>query len=88
MASFDEDDTPLDEYNPPVTKSTKALEQQKLQALWNTRLDNQDRIRTTNHICCLFILHASEDLHYISLRNEDTYYKMVSPLELLAHFAK
>ena len=27
-------------------------------------------------------------MHYISLRNEDTYYEMVSPLELLAHFAE
>ena len=27
-------------------------------------------------------------MHYISLHYEDTYYKIVSPLELLAHFAK
>ena len=63
-------------------------EQLKLQALWNTRLDNQYRIRTTKHGCCLFILHAFEEMHYISLHDEDTYYKMVSPLELLVHFAK
>ena len=63
-------------------------EQQKLQALWNTRLDNQDHIRTTKHGCRLFILHAFEEVHYISLRNMDTYYKRVSPLEIPAHFAK
>ena len=63
-------------------------EQRNLQALWNTRLDNQDLICTTKNGCLLFILHAFEELHYISLCDEDTYYKMVSPLELLAHFAK
>ena len=62
-------------------------EQQKLQALWNTRFDNQYLIRTTKHGCCLFILNAFEEVHYISLRDEDTYYEMVSPLELLAHLA-
>ena len=71
-----------------VTRETKAWEQQKLQALWNNHLDNQDHIRTTNHGCRLFILHAFEEVHYISLRNEDTYYKMVSLLELLAHIAE
>ena len=40
------------------------------------------------HGCRLFILHAFEEVHYISLRDEDTYYEMVSLLELLAHFAK
>ena len=59
-----------------------------LQALWNTRLDNQDRILTTKHKYRIFILHAFEEVHYISLRDEDTYYKMVSTLELLAHFAE
>ena len=86
--SFDEDGTPLNEYNPLVTRETKAWEQRKLQAFWNTRLDNQYRIRNTNHGCRLFILHAFEEVHYISLRDKDTYYKIVSPLDLLAHFAK
>ena len=86
--SFNEDDTPLDEYDPSVTRETEKWEQRNLQALCNTRLDNQDRIRTTEHRCCIFILHAFEEVHYISLRDEDTYYEMVSPLELLAHFAK
>ena len=40
------------------------------------------------HGCRLFILHAFEEVHYISLRYKDTYYKIVSPLELLAHFSK
>ena len=70
---FDEDDAPLDKYNPVVTKYTKAWEQQKLQALWKNRLENQDCIRTTKHGCRLFILHTFEEVHYISLRNEDTY---------------
>ena len=87
-ASFDEDDTPLDEYNPLVTRETKAWEQRKLQALWKNHLDNQDRTHTTKHGCCLFILNAFEEVHYISLRDEDTYYKMVSPLKLLAHFSE
>ena len=85
---FDEDDTPLNEYDPSVTRETEAWEQQKLQALCNTRLENQYRIRTMNHRCRLFILHAFEEVHYISLRDKDTYYEMVSPLELLTHFAK
>ena len=83
-ASFDEDDTPLDEYDPAVTRDTKSWEQQKLQALWNTCLDNQDRIHTTKHGCWFFILYAFEEVHYISLRDEDTYYRMVYPLKLLA----
>ena len=87
-ASFDEENTPLDEYDPAVTKESEALEQQKLQALWNTCLNNQDRIRTTNHLCRLFVFHAFKEVHYISLRDKDTYYKMVSPLELLAHFSE
>ena len=86
--SFDEDDTPLDEYDPLVTRETDAWEQRKLQALWNTRLNNQDRIHTTKHGCRIFILHAFEDVHYISLHDKDTYYEMVSPLEILAHFAE
>ena len=40
------------------------------------------------HGCRIFILHAFEEVNYISLRDEDTYYKMVSPLELLAHFSE
>ena len=86
--SFDEDGTPLDEYNPSVTRETKAWEQRKLQALWNIRLNNQDRISTTKHGCRLFILHAFDEVHYISLRDEDTYHKMVSLIEFLAHFSK
>ena len=27
-------------------------------------------------------------MQYISLRDEDTYYEMVSPLDLLAHFSE
>ena len=87
-ALFDDDDTPLYKYDPAVTKETKAWEQRKLQALWNTHLDNQVHIRTTKHGCRLFILHTFEEVHYIYLRDKDTYYKMVSPLELLTHFAK
>ena len=85
---FDEDNIPLDEYDPSVTRDTNAWEKQKLQALCNPRLNNQDRIRTTKHGCRIFILHAFKEVHCISLRDEDTYYEMVSPLELLAHFAK
>ena len=86
--SFDEDNTPLDEYDPLVPRETEAWEQQNLQALGNNFLNNQYRIRTTKHRCRLFILHAFKEVHYISLHYEDTYYEMVSPLELLAHFAK
>ena len=71
--SFDKDDTPLDEYDPSVTRDTKSWEQRKLQAIWNNRLDNQYRILTTKHGCRIFILHAFEKVHYISLRDEDTY---------------
>ena len=46
---FDKYNTSLDEYNPLVTRQTEAWDQLKLQAIWNTRLDNQDRIRTTKH---------------------------------------
>ena len=88
IASFDKDDAPLEKYDPLVTRETESWEQQKLQALWKTSLDNQDRIRTTKHGCRLFILHAFEEVHYISLLNEDTYYKMASPLEVLAHFSE
>ena len=73
MALFDEDYAPLDRYNPVITNATEAWEQQKLQALLNTRLENQDRIRTTKQGCCLFILHTFKEVHYISLRDEDTY---------------
>ena len=69
-------------------RETDTWEQQKLQALWNNRLENQDRIRTTKHGCRLFILHAFKEVYYISLRDEDTYYEMVSHLELLTHFDK
>ena len=88
MILFDKDDTPLDEYDLLVTQETKAREKRNLQALWNTCLDNQERIQTTKHGCRLFILHAFKEVHYISLCNKDTYYKMVSPLEILAHFAE
>ena len=87
-ALFGEDNTPLDKYYPSVIRETKTWDQRKLQALWNTCHNNQDCIRTTKNGCRLFILHAFEWVHYISLRDEDTYYKIVSPLELLAHFAK
>ena len=36
----------------------------------------------------LFILHAFEELNYISLHDEDNYYEKVCPLELLAHFSE
>ena len=36
----------------------------------------------------MFTLHAFEKVHGIYLHNEDTYYKLVSPLELLDHFAE
>ena len=88
MASLDEDNNPLNEYDPDVTRYTEAWEHQKLQALWNIRLDNQDRIRTTKHGCRLFTPHTFKEVHCIYLRDEETYYGMVSPLELLAHFAK
>ena len=65
MALFVEDYAPLDRYDPVITKDTKAWEQQKIQALLNTRLKNHDRICTTKHGCCLFILHAFEEVHYI-----------------------
>ena len=78
--SFDKDDIHLKEYDPSFTQETEAWEQRKLRALWNTRLDNQYRIRTTKH--------AFEKVLYISLRNEDTYYEMVSLLELLSYFAE
>ena len=42
--SFDKDNTLLGEYNPLVTRDTEAWDQQKLQALWNTHLENQDPI--------------------------------------------
>ena len=87
-ASFDKDGTPLDKYDPSLTRETEAWEQRNLHALWNTHLDNQDPIRTTKHGYHLFILHAFEGVHYISPSDKDTYYEMVSPLELLAHFSK
>ena len=80
--------TPLNEYDPLVTQDTEAWEQRKLQALWNTLLNNQDCIRTTKHGCHLLILHAFEEVHFISFRDEDTYYEIVSPLELLTHFSE
>ena len=67
---------------------TDTWEQHKKQSLWSTRLSNQDQIRTTKHGCRQFILHTFEEVHYVNLRDDDTYYKMVTPLELLAHFAK
>ena len=87
MASFGEDNTPLDEYNPEVTRDAEEWEQRQVQTLWITHLDNQYRICTTKHGFRIFILHAFEEVHYISLRDEDTYYKMVSQLRLLAHFS-
>ena len=42
--SSDKDNTPFNEYNPSATRDTEAWEQQNLQVLWNTRLENQDRI--------------------------------------------
>ena len=86
--SFEEYDTPLNEYDLSVAQDTEAWEQQKLQALWNTRFENQYRIQTMKHGCRLFVLHASEAMHCISLCNKDTYYKMVSPIKLLAHSAE
>ena len=53
-------------------RETEAWEQRNHQALWNTRLDNQDRIQTTKHGCHIFILHTFEEVHCISLRDEDT----------------
>ena len=69
-------------------KIPKRGTKRKLQSLWNTRIDNQDHIRTTKYGCRIFILHDFEEVHYISLRDEDTYYKMVSPLELLVYFSE
>ena len=88
MTSFNEEEPPLNKYDSSIKRETKLWEKRKLQALWNTRLDNQYRIRTTKHGCRLFIIHAFEEVHYTPLRDEDTYYKMVSPLEILAHLAK
>ena len=72
-SSFDKDDTLIDKYNPAVTRDTESWEQQKLQALWNIRLNNQDRIRSTKHGCRLFVFHYFEKVHYTPLRDEDTY---------------
>ena len=61
--SFNKDDNPLEKYDPSVTRETEAWYQQKLQALWNTRLNNQDRIQTTKYGCSLIILHTLEEVH-------------------------
>ena len=71
--SFYKDNTPLDKYDPSVMRETEAWEQQNHQALWNNRLDNQDRIQTTKHGCRIYILHTIEEVHCIYLRDEDTY---------------
>ena len=38
--SLDEDQDPLEEYDPAIDENTKAWEQRKLTALWRTRLEN------------------------------------------------
>ena len=36
----------------------------------------------------LLILHSFEEVHYIPLCDKNTYYEMVSPIELLTHFSE
>ena len=33
------------------------------------------------------MLHAFEETYYVTLRNKNTFYEMVTPLEILAHIA-
>ena len=62
-------------------------EQRKKQPLCSTCLRNQDRICTTNHGYCQLIFHSFEEVHYVNLRDDDTYYKMVSLIRLLNHLS-
>ena len=86
-ASFVEDQNPLDEYDPSINESTAAWQQQKLTSLWRSRLDNQARIAATKHGCRQLILHAFDEVVYVTLKSEETFYELVDPLTILAHIA-
>ena len=68
-----------------MDKTNKPREQKKPANLWTTRLKKQSQISATNHGCRQVILYAFYEVHYVTLRDEDTFYKFVSPLALLAH---
>ena len=44
-------------------------------------------MRTTNHGCHQFFLHVFKEVHFITLRDDGNYYKMVLTLALLNHFS-
>ena len=85
--SFIKDEQPLGEYDPSITEETAPWEQRKLATIWTSRLANQRHIATTKHCCRRLILHKFEEVHDVALKDNDIFYKMVSPLALLAHIA-
>ena len=70
-----------------MDKDTLPREQKKLAALLTVRLDNQSQIADTKHGCWQLILPAFDEVYYITLRDEEKFYKLVLPLFLLAHIA-
>ena len=84
---FVEDQRHVDEYDPSIDENTKAWEQRKLPSLWRSRLENQARIAATKHGCRQLILHALDEVVYITLKSEGTFYELVNPLPLLAYIA-
>ena len=85
--SFVKDEDPLDEYDPKVNEQTKSLEQKKLAILWTSWHEKQAQIAATKHGYRQLILNAFDELYYVIIRNEDTFYKTVSTLALLSHIA-
>ena len=85
--AFDEQETALAEYDPDINETTAVWQQKKLEAVWTSKLEKQARIVGTKHGLRQFLLHAFRETYYIQLRDEHTFYEMVSPLQLLAHIA-
>ena len=87
MKAFDPMEDAFAEYDPNIKETTALWEQKKLAAVWTSKVENQGRIEATRHGCRQLILHVIPETTIISLKDEDTFYELVTPLDLLAHIA-
>ena len=70
---FRDDKDFLDEYDPKIKKDTEAWEQRKFVTFWTSCLVNQFRITATTHSCRQLLLHAFDEVYYVTLRSKNTF---------------
>ena len=85
--SFNEEEDSLAECDFTITAETAPWEQKKKEAIWTSKLENQACIADTKHGCRQFLLHAFDETYYITLCDENTFYEIVTPLQILTHIA-